>query len=686
GVEIDWSGFYTHEQRHRLPLPTYPFERQRYWIDAKSPSVSTSSNSVTLDKKQDIANWFYIHSWKRSLLPPSRPELEDEQWLLFVDECGVGSQLVNKLEQNGKDVIVVKLGQHFSKLSQRVYAINPQSRDDYDALFKELITLGKIPQNIAYLWSLNIFGNRQTGDYLEFNSLLLLTQSFSKLKISDSLQIWVVSNQTQEVNGNETLNPEKATVLGLCKVISQEYPNIVCRSIDFVLTNRPDAKGAEGRAGDDSSYIVDQIISEFAALSPDLVIAYRDRYRWVQTFESVGLESAVEEKTPLRKQGVYLFPGGLESFGVVLAKYLAKTLQATLIFIEDSTFPQKDEYSQWLETHVQEDEVSCKIQELIELEKLGVKFLVVRADRSNYEQMHHSLAPERIGQIHGVIYSTLTTRENVLCSIPEIGNTELGKLLDSQFHKMTVLEQVLQSIKLDFCIIISSLASIRGGVGLSLYSGLNQLIDTFTQRHNQNNFLPWISIKWDKLQLNTTQEQKVIGQASGVELAITDAESLEVFKRILSLTEGSQVVVSTVDIKAWSDRTFNLDSLLNSKSSSQLDSSPRYFRPNLNNSYVAPTNELEKQIAEIWQEVLGIAQVGIYDNFYELGGDSLIATRLVSRLQAKFPVELSLRDLLLQAMIPIKQAEMIEQLLLEKIEEFSEEEVEMFFANRADRE
>ncbi|MHC5822144.1 MAG: phosphopantetheine-binding protein, partial [Nostoc sp.] len=174
--------------------------------------------------------------------------------------------------------------------------------------------------------------------------------------------------------------------------------------------------------------------------------------------------------------------------------------------------------------------------------------------------------------------------------------------------------------------------------------------------------------------------------ASGGELAITEAERVEVFKRIFSLREGTQIVVSTVDIKAWSDRTFNLDSLLDSKSSSQVDSSPRYSRPNLNNSYVAPTNELEKQIAEIWQEVLGIAQVGIYDNFYELGGDSLIATRLVSRLQAKFPVELSLRDLLLQAMIPIKQAEMIEQLLLEKIEEFSEEEVEMFFANRADRE
>ncbi|QMS92044.1 hypothetical protein HUN01_32225 [Nostoc edaphicum CCNP1411] len=196
-----------------------------------------------------------------------------------------------------------------------------------------------------------------------------------------------------------------------------------------------------------------------------------------------------------------------------------------------------------------------------------------------------------------------------------------------------------------------------------------------------NKSLPWITINWDKLQLNTSQEQKTFKQISETELAITETESLEVFQRIFSLGEVTQFVVSTVDLKARYERTFKLNPLLNSKSSNQVDSSSAYFRHNLSNSYVAPTNKLEKQIAEVWQEVLGITQVGIYDNFYELGGDSLIATQLVSRLRAKFPVELPLRDLLVQAMIPAKQAEMVEQLLLEKIEELSEEEVEALLVN-----
>ncbi|MCF4968127.1 beta-ketoacyl synthase N-terminal-like domain-containing protein [Nostoc sp. CMAA1605] len=101
-----------------------------------------------------------------------------------------------------------------------------------------------------------------------------------------------------------------------------------------------------------------------------------------------------------------------------------------------------------------------------------------------------------------------------------------------------------------------------------------------------------------------------------------------------------------------------------------------YSRPHIGNTYIAPTNELESQIAKVWQEVLGIQQIGIYDNFFELGGDSLIATQLASRLQANFPVELPLRELLLQALTIAKQAEIIEELLLEKLTELSEEEVQ----------
>jgi len=47
GGKVDWSGFYAHERRHRVPLPTYPFERQRYWIEAKTPVFEKEPRSIT---------------------------------------------------------------------------------------------------------------------------------------------------------------------------------------------------------------------------------------------------------------------------------------------------------------------------------------------------------------------------------------------------------------------------------------------------------------------------------------------------------------------------------------------------------------------------------------------------------------------------------------------------------------
>lgn len=105
------------------------------------------------------------------------------------------------------------------------------------------------------------------------------------------------------------------------------------------------------------------------------------------------------------------------------------------------------------------------------------------------------------------------------------------------------------------------------------------------------------------------------------------------------------------------------------------DSVTLYPRPQLKTSYDAPTNEIERTTAAIWQEILGIERVGIHDNFFELGGDSLVVTRLIARLREAFPVELPLESLF-EAPTIAELAEVIEVLLIEKIEELPEEEAQ----------
>jgi acyl transferase domain-containing protein len=77
----------------------------------------------------------------------------------------------------------------------------------------------------------------------------------------------------------------------------------------------------------------------------------------------------------------------------------------------------------------------------------------------------------------------------------------------------------------------------------------------------------------------------------------------------------------------------------------QVDSTVLHSRPNLQNVYVAPCNELEQTITAIWQELIGIEQIGRHDNFFELGGDSLLVTQIISRLRKEFQVELPLDSL-----------------------------------------
>ena len=60
---------------------------------------------------------------------------------------------------------------------------------------------------------------------------------------------------------------------------------------------------------------------------------------------------------------------------------------------------------------------------------------------------------------------------------------------------------------------------------------------------------------------------------------------------------------------------------------------------------VAPRTDVERRLAAIWQEVLGVAQVGVQDNFFELGGHSLLATQVMSRIRDAFGVDLPARDL-----------------------------------------
>lgn len=633
GVQVNWSGFYANEQRSRLPLPTYPFERQRYWIDPPSPQ-DTDSKPASSEKKPDLADWFYVPSWKRSL-PLVESATERRTWLVFVDNC-LGASMVRRLEQQGNDVIQVTIGT-FRRVSDRVYAINPGVREHYDALLQD-IALEPTPI-IAHLWCVPPNLAFAQSQELGFYSLLYLAQAIGDQGITNPLQIAVVCSNIQNVTGTEVLCPEKATVLGPVKVIPQEYSHLTCRCIDVVTS----------ASGEDK--LIDQLIAEIAAKSADSVVAYRGSYRWVPTFEPVRLETATTQ-TRLRQGGVYLITGGTGGIGLTIAEYLAETVQAKLALIGRSPFPAKDEWETRLRAHDERDVCAKKIRQLQKIEQLGGEVLVESVDVADAEQMQAAVTKiqQRFGAIHGVIHAAGIPGGSIIqLKQPE---TAAG-VMAPKVKGTLVLEQIFQQRQLDFFVLFSSLSAITGGLGQVDYCAANAFLDTFAQFHANKFGGSTISINWDAWQqvgmgAETTAKADTLKQERQKILnkGILPSEGVEVLHRILS-SRLQQAIVSTQDLPTAIAQSYELSRqgvLLKSKQTPSLKST--HARPQQLTTYVAPKSEIEQQITDIWQELLGIEQIGIHDNFFELGGHSLLAVQTVSRLREIFQVDLPLQTLL----------------------------------------
>jgi acyl transferase domain-containing protein/acyl carrier protein len=623
GVAVNWSSFYAREQRRRVPLPTYPFERQRYWIE---PHIQTSDKAERIGKNPNVTDWFYIPSWKRVPLVKT-PDVTSACYLVFVDECGIGAEIVQQLQQAGQEVIAVKVGE-FSQRDANTYTINPANPDDYNSLIQALRKQGKISSAIAHLWSVTpLAQSGETTQPLGFYSLIYLTQALGQQQLSNSIQLLVVANHLYDITGDESLCPEKATVLGACKVISQEYPHINCRQVDIVLP----ASGTGNLAA--------QLIAELTTHSDDAIVAYRSNRRWVQTFEAIALEKAASSQTQLRQRGVYLITGGMGDIGLVLAEYLARTVQAKLILLGRSA-PLAAE----------------KMQKLQQLEALGAEVLVLTADVANTGQMQSAIAQslKRFGEIHGVIHAAGVAGAGMIqLKTPEIAESVFAPKVKGTL----VLNDVLKDVKLDFLAFCSSLSSILGGFGQVDYCAANAFLDSFAHFNTIKNGKFTVAINWDTWQevgmaVNTTVTDELKKwREENLKNGLLSQEAVDAFSLILE-NSLPQVIVSTQDLQAaiyQSNNFLSSNSLTPKSDNNSQVSATRHPRNLQENTYVAPRDSIEQSIANIWQELIGIEKAGIFDNFFELGGHSLLAVQTISRLREIFQVELPLRTLLFEA-------------------------------------
>lgn len=634
GVSINWKNFNGHGKRLRVRLPTYPFERSRYWIENR-----TLNARRVLRRNPEMSSWFYVPSWQRSnQIGPSAPTAKVR--LVFADESGHAERLIESWRNAKTEAIVVRAGQEFQQPNAHSFILDPSVREHYFAMAERLKGAGVVIDSIVHAWNLTErkfckLETAETGLGLGFYSLLFVAQAFGEANPDRAVGFDVLSEGGQDVIGNEAVDATKAMLAGVCRVISQEYRNLACRNIDVVWPSALEAREA----------VFKSMERELSLEAQDCLVALREGYRWVQRVEQARVRPPARASEVLKRGGVYLITGGLGGVGLSLAQFLARSCQPKLILTSRKQLPPEEAWDRWVETHGNNDAVSSIIGKIRRLKALGAETFVAAADVADYAAMKEALAAaeEKFGSIDGVIHAAGIAGGGI---IPLKTVEGAAKVLSPKVRGTLVLDELLGDRGLDFFILCSSVAALAGGIGQVDYCAANCFLDAYAwQRRSAQTVISLNWCAWQEvgMAVNTQVPSDMLeSRNQSINLGISPAEAMNVFECVLR-ERSPQFIISPVEFSPQSPKKQSAEGKPVRAAVAKAGS--RHPRPSLASTFVMPGNPTEETIAEIWRAALGLEEIGINDNFFELGGHSLLATQMIAQLKSAFAVSYTVADL-----------------------------------------
>lgn len=632
GVAIDWAACHPMGQRRRLPLPGYAFQRRRYWVDA--PVAGLSSPSAIAPSLAGEA--FYVPDWKS--IPPAEAVVAEARagacTLVFGDRSDFCESLLQALQQRsapGHAVVWVQAGAASHPIGPLHHVVRPGHRADLAQLLARVQAAHGPVVEVHHLWALDT-AVPATDAALErgYFSLLAFVQALqdSALGREQPLALRVVANQMADVSGLDPLCPEKAMLVALCKVIGQEYPHIDCRATDVILPSSIDG----------TAWLIRQLAADAQHRREDPLRVYRGRKVWRLAYEPLPrpeMPSGARGTARLRPQGVYLITGGLGGVGLAVARHLAQHWQARLVLLGRTAMPAPDRWDTLAADPAQPPALRQKMVQLMELKTLGGDVLTLSADVSDPLQMQAAVAQarQRFGALNGVIHAAGHANSGM------IGQRSAAEAREVFAPKLRGTQALLAAVRgepLDFVLLCSSISSMAGGLGMSDYAAANAYLDAVAALEQRTSRCPVVSVNWDAW--------RDLGMAAGLVLppgvGMDGPEGAQALERIVNGPAHAQVVISTTDL---AQRLGDIDNGM----LELLETTPvpaagrsRHPRPVLPTPYVAPDGDLELALAEVWQDMLGMSSVGVHDNLFELGGDSLLAIQLLARVRKAYAVEM----------------------------------------------
>ncbi len=607
GVDLNWKEYYVNEKRSKTSIPLYSFDN--YKLDSIVNPFDQLKGLAPIENGQakSFADWFYIPNWKKSLkIKNGNTPSKNQNFVIFSNENVLVSSMIKGLRLEGSEVVEVVQRDGFEELDQNKYAIDPENEGNFKTLFNCIEDRKTTFQQIVFAW--NFERKNPEKVYNAFYIILNLCKRLSTYQSGIKKKITFLSHLNQSVITGEKANVPLITSTIAAQVCSQENPNIFTCNIDL---------GEE-----EDLDILPQISNELKYNSSVSNVAYRNRNRWIGFYDKVDL--AVEQKNEyLKPDKMYVITGGLGAIGGVLAKHLIEKYNAKIILLGRSHIPNKENWSAYLNSAGKNENVVSKIKKMQGLGNDVFYFDVDVSDSKALQKVIERIEKEH-GRISGVIHTAGNIDKNTFKPLVNIDKNIISEQFKPKVQGTLNIYSIFKEKDLDFVWITSSLSSVLGGLTYGAYAAANKFVDAFVSSKSDE-LKNWFCVNLDGVN----------------ESSINNDNLIKVFEQSFNIGELPQVIVSLRDLNQQIQKQNKADKGI--EENIELDSI-KLERSILNNAYSPPTNEIEEKVCEIWESFFGYERIGINDDFFELGGDSLKAMTLLQNVQQIFNIEVSLQD------------------------------------------
>jgi acyl transferase domain-containing protein/acyl carrier protein len=481
GWTLSPSTLHDTAHRRRVPLPAYPFEHQRYWIE---PTVHASEPDAAGASARDVSRWLHVPVWTRADVPPE-VTASGSSWVLCVNARAEVAGLIGLIREQGGLVTIITPGDRFASVADDEFQADPLSATDLGSALKAITAATTSSLNVLVCWSLAT----ATDADRDLLGMLSLARALAEAGPSEPIRLAVLTRDLQQVDDGRIERPEQALATGALPVIAAEMAGITPLALDVA----GEAFAALGHIGEPGRAMAASVISEVLSPVPATSVALRASGRWLPALRP--LPAAGPQPAPVRPNGTYLITGGLGGMALALAECLARSARVNLVLVGRRAMPARSAWTQWLESHPADDEQSLTIRRVLSLEALGARVDLEQVDVAVRPDTRELVARviAHHGAIHGVIHAAGVLDDSLI----HVKSADSARgVLRPKVTGTLALHEALGDVDLDFWVNCSSVSALIGLPGQADYAAANAFLDAFSRWRGSRDRGRTVAVDW----------------------------------------------------------------------------------------------------------------------------------------------------------------------------------------------